>query len=288
MIDHVLLLHIGPIRKFKLVGVLNELTTRDIDRWVTHLSRNSIKELILFLWDSGYKIPLCVFSCQDLVRLEFTQCMLKPPSTFKGFSSLKSLQLIAVDMGQDVFEILIRSSPLLEKLTLRHCEGVSNLKINAPNLKYMHVLGTFDVVNLESALNITEAEVYVSIHSESAYDRWVPDSWKPSSSSNLLKIFDHLPRIRRLEIKWHFLKYLSLGALPEKLPKPCQYLKVLSMDLCFDDPDAIQTALCILISSPALQELEIYMDDSKKLTRSPSVVEQQNSSCFEVHLCLRE
>ncbi|KAL6219059.1 hypothetical protein ACLB2K_012265 [Fragaria x ananassa] len=220
---------------------------------------NMVDHLILFLWDSGYKIPSCVFSCQDLVRLEFTQCMLKPPSTFKGFKSLKSLRLVFVDMDQDVFETVIRSSPLLERLTLKFCKGFTNLKINAPNLKYMHVLGTFDVINFESAFNITEAEVGVRIHAESADQRWVPDSWEPSSFSNLLKIFDHLPHIQRLEIKWDFLKYLSSGALPEKLPNPCQYLKVLSMDISFDDRDAIITALCILRSSPALQELEFVV-----------------------------
>ncbi|KAL6219057.1 hypothetical protein ACLB2K_012263 [Fragaria x ananassa] len=139
----------------------------------------------------------------------------------------------------------------------------------------MHVLGNFDVVNLESALNITEAEFYVSIDDD---PRWIPDSSVPSSS----KIFDHLPHIQRLEIKWCFLKYLSLGVLPEKLPKPCQYLKVLSMDICFDDPDEILTALCILRSSSALQKLKKFMNGKKKLTRSPGVVEEQKSSCFNV------
>ncbi|KAM5549738.1 hypothetical protein ABKV19_000914 [Rosa sericea] len=280
MIDHVLLVHIAPIRKFKLC-TMDEVAPRDIDRWITHLSRNSIKELIIKLWeDHEYNIPFSLFSCQGLVHLELLKCLLKPPSTFKGFKSLKSLQLQAVDVAQDVFENLIRCSPLLEGLTLRHCDDVTDLNIDAPNLQYLHVLGAFDVVNLESALSITEAEIYMTIHDDQI---WLPDSWIPAcGSSNLLKIFDHLPHIRRLEIKWRFLEYLSLGSLPEKLNKPCQYLNAFSIDICFDDPDAISTALCLLRSSPALQELEIVMDRRKKLERIHTVVEEVKSSCLDV------
>ncbi|KAK9941792.1 hypothetical protein M0R45_007486 [Rubus argutus] len=74
--------------------------------------------------------------------------------------------------------------------------------------------------------------------------------------------------------------YLSLGALPEKLPKPCPYLRVLSIDICFDDPDVIPTALCLLRSSPVLQELEIFMDSRKKLTRRQAVAEEVKSFCL--------
>ncbi|PRQ22601.1 hypothetical protein RchiOBHm_Chr6g0252101 [Rosa chinensis] len=151
-------------------------------------------------------------------------------------------------MAQHVFEDLICCSPLLERLILQHCVGVTTLNIDAPNVKFLDILGVFDVVNLKSTLNLTDASIYVTIYTEAPHQRW----------------------------------YLSLGALPEKLPEPCEYLNVLSIDICFDDPDAILTALCILRSSPALQELEILMDRRKKLTRTPSVVDEQKSSCLDV------
>lgn len=85
IVDQVLLLNISPIHTFKL--------SRDIDRWVCHLSRNSIKVFILKIWkgDPYYKMPSCLFSCQDMVHLELSNSSLKPPSTFKGFRSLRSL-----------------------------------------------------------------------------------------------------------------------------------------------------------------------------------------------------
>ncbi|XP_024163463.1 uncharacterized protein LOC112170411 isoform X6 [Rosa chinensis] len=85
-----------------------------------------------------------------------------------------------------------------------------------------------------------------------------------NSFGNLLKFFDHqLPQIQRFTIKRNFLKYLSIGALPEKLPKPCQYLNFVSLDMNFDNPDEISTVLCFLRSSPALQELKILVDPEK-------------------------
>ncbi|PRQ22299.1 putative FBD domain, leucine-rich repeat domain, L domain-containing protein [Rosa chinensis] len=178
-------------------------------------------------------------------------------------------------MAQDVFESLIRCSPLLERLKLLH--DVTNLKIDAPNHQYVHILGVFNVINLENASSITEAEICMNIHNDQI---GVPASWIPAcNSSNLLKIFDHLPHIRRLEIKRRFLEYLSLRALPEKLTKPCQYLKALSIDRCFDDPDEISTALCFLRSSPALQELKILVDQRENLSRVHSIFEEVESPC---------
>ncbi|PRQ22298.1 putative F-box domain-containing protein [Rosa chinensis] len=66
-----------------------------------------------------------------------------------------------------------------------------------------------------------------------------------------------------LTINRNFLKYLFIGALPEKLPKPCQYMNFLSVNISFDDSDEISTVLCLLSSSPALRELEILVDPEK-------------------------
>ncbi|KAK9941791.1 hypothetical protein M0R45_007485 [Rubus argutus] len=235
IVDHVLLLHTGPIHKFKL-SRRDVLGTIDMDRWIFHLSKNpGVKEMILEIWKGNpYNIPSCLFSCQDIVYLELYRCSLKPPpSTFKGFGSLKTLDLENVTMAQDVFENLIGCRSLLEILILRNCDGFTNLKIDAPNLRYFYIIGVFEGVNLENISNVAQ----VSLH---------------------LK-----PHIQRLTINRNFLKYLSIGSLPEKLPRPCQYLNFLSVDMSFDVPDEILTCLCLLRNSPALQVLEILVDPEK-------------------------
>jgi hypothetical protein len=123
IIDHVLLLHHGPINKFEgsdsgydLIGANS---VADVDRWILHLIGRSIKELVLDIWlGQRYKIPWCLLSCQSLVRLNLYSCCIKPPKTFEGFRNLKTLELERVTVAQYVFDHLISSSPLLKKLIL--------------------------------------------------------------------------------------------------------------------------------------------------------------------------
>ncbi|XP_062004508.1 F-box/FBD/LRR-repeat protein At1g13570-like isoform X1 [Rosa rugosa] len=257
IVDHVLLLHKAPIQTFQL-SFNGKLATGDIDRWIFHLSRNPvIKQMILDNFEGDiYNIPSCLFSFQDIILLELYRCLLNPPSTFKGFGSLKSLDLWSVTLAQDVFHNLIGCSPLLEILKLQRCDGFTNLKIDAPKLWFIYIIGAFEDFNLVGSSNLVDASFDLQVI--------VDQRGNCTSFGNLLKFFDHqLPHIRRLTIKRNFLKYLSIGALPEKLPKPCQYLNFLSLDMNFDNPDEISTVLCLLRSSPALKELKILVDPEK-------------------------
>ena len=128
----VLLLHKGPIHKFKLshqdlLGVTN------IDRCMLCISKSSIKEFILEIWKGQrYKPPFCLFNCQNFIHLELFNCLLKPPLTFKGFKNLMSLDLQHITIIQDVFENLISSCPLLKRLTLMNFTSVTHFSINTP------------------------------------------------------------------------------------------------------------------------------------------------------------
>ncbi|CAN0872817.1 F-box/FBD/LRR-repeat protein At1g13570, partial [Linum grandiflorum] len=200
IVDHVLLLHSGAIHKFKLshrelVGVT------DIDRWILHLSRRCIKEFILEIWKGQrYKLPCCLFSYQNLTHLELFNCLLKPPSTFKGFRNLKSLDLQHITLAQDAFENLITSCPLLERLTLMNFDGFTHLKINAPNLQFFDIGGIFDDVSFKNTCQLTLVSIGLYVNLKN--DR----NLATGSSSKLLSFFANLPHIRRLEVQSYFLK----------------------------------------------------------------------------------
>ncbi|CAN6544504.1 unnamed protein product [Malus baccata var. baccata] len=226
IVDQVLVLHVGPIHTFKLVHEV-PTATGHIVRWILHLSRNAIKEIILDVWRKNpYKMPSCFYSCQDLVSLTLYNCLLKPPFTFKGFRSLKNLYLREVTIAQDVLQALIDRSSLLERLTLRTCSGISHLKINALNLQFFDFAGSFENLNLENIL-------------------------VPNSSSHLVKFFVHLPLVRRITIQSDFLQ----------LSKPCLCLNFISITIGFCYVDEVLTALCLLGSAPALQELKIQVTE---------------------------
>lgn len=141
IVDHVLLLHSGPIQKFKL-SHRDLQGVSDIDRWILFLSRGSFKEFVLEIWKGHrYRLPSSIYFCQNLVHLELFNCLLKPPATFGGFKNLKSIDLQHITMDQDAFEYLIFSCPLLERLTLMNFDGFTILNIHAPNLLFFDIGG---------------------------------------------------------------------------------------------------------------------------------------------------
>ncbi|KAM5571511.1 F-box/FBD/LRR-repeat protein [Rosa sericea] len=257
IVSHVLLLHNGPIDSFKLSSRKN-LDPNDIDQWIHYLSINSIKEIIVKKrnrYSSSYSISSNLFSCQDLAHLELYNCLLKPPSTLKGFGMLKSLHIRRVTVTRDVLEEVISHSPLLEKIIL--CKlGIRHLKIDAPNVNFLELRGGFEDVELENTINLVE----VSIDQKRG----------STNSSSLLKFFFKLPRIERLTLEDSFLECAN-GSLPKKLPEPCLCLNFLSISIRLNNLEDISTATCLLRSSPALQELEISVQQDQHVADAAEV-----------------
>ncbi|KAM5549731.1 F-box/FBD/LRR-repeat protein [Rosa sericea] len=251
IVYHVLLSHIVPIEKFVLSHP-HLIPTIDIDRWVLHLSRNSIKVFELRIPDGPqYKMPLCFFSYQDMIELKLSQCLLKPPATFKGFRTLKRVRFQRVALAQDVLENLILCCPLLESLEVIDCAGFTHLKIDAPNLRFLSFSGHLEEVSLQNTLNLA----VVHFNSWGIYHRL--ESQDHVSSSNLAKFFVDLPYIQRLTIDGLLGQYLAVGDLPGRLPKPCLHLNFLSLPLRFNVLADILTTIYLLRSSPALKVLHV-------------------------------
>lgn len=199
-VDHVLLLHTGPIHKFKL-SHRDLQGVSDIDRWILFLSRGSVKEFILEIWKGHrYKLHSSIYSCQKLIHLELFNCLLKPPSSFNGFRSLKSLDLQHITMDQVSFENMISSCPLLERLTLMNFDGFTRLDIHAPNLLFFDVGGVFEDVSFQETFNL--AVVSIGLYVNTGIER----NLAFGSTGNLIKFFACLPHIQRLEVQSFFLK----------------------------------------------------------------------------------
>ncbi|AES96739.1 putative F-box domain, FBD domain, leucine-rich repeat domain, L domain-containing protein [Medicago truncatula] len=251
IIDHVLLLHSGPINKFEVTDsecdLLGVNSMADVDRWILHLTGRSVKELVLDIWAGElYKIPWCLFSYQSLHHLKLSHCLLKPPTMFKGFSSLESLVLHDALMTQDAFENLISGCPQLEKLILTSVKGFTQFNIHAPNLKFFRINGKFEGISFDNTLQL--AVVYLELSSYLNSE---------SNHSNLFNFFDHLPHIKSLLIVEHCLKYLAAGIVPVELPTPIIDLSSLLLEINFNDLREISVVPCLLKSSPNLQRLRM-------------------------------
>lgn len=194
IIDHFLLHHVGPIHKFKLYYDFGpkdnfikyyHLINADIDRWILRLSTSHVKELSLGLEATFrlYSGPSSMFSCENLTKLELHDCSLSPPETFKGFGNLKSLHLDYVNLTQDVLEILICNSPMLERAVLMVFLGhdfVKSVNVDNLNLRFFNSFGN--------------AEVYICLAKPG-------QSYKPLGITWMPKFFNHLLHIRKLTLQ---------------------------------------------------------------------------------------
>jgi hypothetical protein len=219
IVDHVLLLHSGPINKFQLFDpgcdLIGVNSVADIERWILRLTEKSIKEFALQIFAEEflripkfelYKIPQCLFSCQSLHHLKLYCCCIQPPTTFKGFNNLKSLELYQVTMAQDAFENLISGCHLLEDLKLLYLDGLTQLNIHAPNLKKFLIVGDFVDLSFDNTFQLIELAFFF-------FDSPRNHSQLRGCSSNLLRFFAHLPHIQSLSISSQFLKVKIVFAL---------------------------------------------------------------------------
>ncbi|POO03186.1 LRR domain containing protein [Trema orientale] len=268
VVDHVLLLHFGPIHKFELsvTGLFSvSLADSVIDRWILHLSRSFIKEIILNI-DTGrkYKVPSCLFSCQSLTNLVLHHCLVTTPPRFKGLRNLKSLKLQSVSLSEYVFTNLISSCPLLERLNLVNLSGLSLLNINAPNLQF------FDVTRFNQGIRFTNTSRLAEVTTSACYFKYSTNYQNRArrNSSNLLNVFIDIPHIQRLVIVYPFLKFLAVGVESSKLSKPCIDLDYLSIEVHLNKREGCLVSLCLLSIAPNLRELEIWVDDLEDLTAS--------------------
>ena len=160
LVYQVLLTHRGQIDKFMLYADQIDDVLHFND-WIVVLRKKGIKNLT---FDFSYSmpkdyLPLSLFSCQQLNHLCVTNCIVDIPETFKGFSNLVSLQLIRFSVYDDLFESLVRSCPMLERLVLSDFDYMDCLNINAPKLKYFHVEGEFSDICIESSPLLVDVSV---------------------------------------------------------------------------------------------------------------------------------
>jgi len=212
IVDHVLRLHSGSINKFQLsdpgCDLIGVNSVADIERWILHLKEKSMKEFVLQIFVEEkyyrrplferYKIPQCLFSCPSLHHLKLYCCCIQPPTTFKGFKNLKSLELFQVTMAQDAFENLISGCHLLEDLKLIYLDCLTQLNINAPNLKKFLIFGNFVNFSFDNTFQLTEVSFFFHSQRNQTQLR--------GCSSNLKRFFDHLPHVQSLDISSQLLK----------------------------------------------------------------------------------
>ncbi|XWS47539.1 hypothetical protein CRYUN_Cryun14cG0161000 [Craigia yunnanensis] len=247
--------HSGPIEKFKLAAYCYP-DHSDLDEWIIFLTVKGIKELILQDFSSirRFKLPLCIFSCPQLICLELHGCIFKLPSIFRGFNCLKSLQLTQVSITSETLERLIRSCPILERLTLLNIDHLAILRIHNENLKYLKIDSEFKDISLESSPLLAGVDIRMIPMDGTT----MPRQLEEGNPSNLIRVLGCLYDVKKLTLSSYFIMFLANGSVPERFPTPLFNLSFLDIkEIRFNSFREVSAFFSILRSSPNLEELVI-------------------------------
>ncbi|XP_078156526.1 F-box/FBD/LRR-repeat protein At1g13570-like [Carex rostrata] len=256
LVDMVLLVHQGQIRKFKLCS--QHACNLAISRWMLVLSTNGIENIdLVFKGDKKCEIPSRFFSCIALKVVRLSGCIINVPRFFNGFNLLRYLRLSNFDLSGFAIEKLVSSCPLLDHLFLHCFIQPGCLNISAPNLRYLDIRGEFHDLCLETP-KLTFASIRLVAGNEDYQKLSVA---KDGKESNIIRSIGRVSNIRKLKICGGFLDYLAMGPIPENLTH-FNHLTDTYVQLGIY-PDEIATALCLFQNAPNLKVLRIEFRDSK-------------------------
>ncbi|XP_035842869.1 F-box/FBD/LRR-repeat protein At1g13570 isoform X2 [Helianthus annuus] len=89
-----------------------------------------------------------------------------------------------------------------------------------------------------------------------------------------------VPLIVLLQISKYYMKYLSAGGMPRKLPTSLAHLEYLYLDLCMAEKDEISSALCMIMSSPLLKKIHFVSKMPFSSLRIEQFCDLRPNVCF--------
>ncbi|XP_055804931.1 F-box/FBD/LRR-repeat protein At1g13570-like [Solanum dulcamara] len=231
IISTILFQHYGSIKTFLVdISPIHSSQHPVIDQWMLFLSRNSLMDLTFQNDNSGnglYKLPSYVYD-MGLEHLALSNCIFRPPCSFRGFHKLNQLQFTRVS-----FELDIATSslwmPNLERLVFKQCNGLCFLNIHAPK------------VAEEVSLN------------------------RQDKAMKLTDLLSSWPKLSHLVLSRSVLKFFASGTAVESPPMRLTRLRGLYLsEYDFDSEDQRFALLSILRSSLYLMLLQFQMMSQKK------------------------
>ncbi|XP_059307224.1 F-box/FBD/LRR-repeat protein At1g13570-like [Lycium ferocissimum] len=262
---NILTLHSGPLTKFTLS--MSELKKYPkIDSLIHFLSRNGIQHLVLqFSKWNRYKLPSSFFTRSQLRHLTLQNCLICPPPAFEGFNMLISLELCHVSISSEALENLISSSPLLENLVLKMSDNSNHIQIKAPKLRSFEFTGCIKFISLKNVPQLAKLSLLCG------------ESFEESEKCDLDKFFQSHPALEHLHLEYGSAQFLVAEA-PTRLSSALNYLKHLYVSL--DELNDLSCALCLIRSSPCLQDLEVEVS----MEESDDKVDEVSASFSDVGL----
>ncbi|XP_075665513.1 F-box/FBD/LRR-repeat protein At1g13570-like [Castanea sativa] len=247
--DQIVHIHKKPITKFAL-SIPRLESFCPVYLLLDRLHKDTLQDFTLWI-SKGVVLILFLYTCLQLRHLRLSHChTTSPPTTFKGFKRLVTLELHEVNTEINIFESFISDYPLLEHLTLINCPNTENLDLDAPNLKYLYFEGPLNSIRFRNT------PVLASVTIKATEDFMPkPGEFQPA---DMIKVFRCLPVIEDLFVGDNLLMSFAAGNIPDRLPATLEFLKTVVLSkICFGSLREVSCALCLIRSSPNLQKLKL-------------------------------
>ncbi|KAL3634886.1 hypothetical protein CASFOL_021940 [Castilleja foliolosa] len=106
-----------------------------LKKWIPVVLMNmGVRSFYLsFFWSTdAYPLPLVVFQSESLVELHLHQCNLSVLKSTDNImlNNLQTLSLHGLEITDEIFEKIMSSCPLIEKLDLYNCTGLKSIKLH--------------------------------------------------------------------------------------------------------------------------------------------------------------
>ncbi|XP_021717862.1 F-box/FBD/LRR-repeat protein At1g13570-like [Chenopodium quinoa] len=271
-VNDILLSHVGPIRKFVLYVPAWFPKETDLCQWIRYVRAHGVQDFTL-VDDRGPEknLPTSLFSCVGLAHLTIGGCkLLSLPPTFKGFPSLISLKMrfsfyfASTRVAVKVLETLISKCPQLQSLYLFIIEPRINLTIHALNMKDLCLKGLVSELYLKGAKVLTSLTLDIHICEQ---------------NRQMNEIFTCLTNVEKLALSNSFWKSIERYEFPTQFPRELERLQILKLEeIPLYYQPAISLALCLLVSSPHLEQLYIKASKQREVSDQPLI--QIENSCI--------
>nr|DAD47557.1 TPA_asm: hypothetical protein HUJ06_017494 [Nelumbo nucifera] len=209
-----------------------------VDSWIDYALDGDVEELDLDFSAEDfpgsylpgdellYDLPPAIYRCETLQSLKLCCCDLNLPTSIH-LRSLKTLCLTAVDLPTNAISALTSNCPVLEELSLKHCNIYLNLNISIPT-KHLNILRIIDQVDefFDDTEMVIDVPNLLSLEWKGCLLR---DKYHIKRLSSLLKarfdLEDALPD--KLELFLHSLHHV------QDLTIDCVFIQVCKLVLCF-------------------------------------------------------
>ncbi|XP_006344339.1 F-box/FBD/LRR-repeat protein At1g13570-like [Solanum tuberosum] len=261
---HLFSLRQGPIKECRIF-IPKSKYFPEVDNLIFFLSRNGIEYLVLELpKGEKYKLPSSIFTSSKMRHLTLQYCVINLPTTFQAFGKLLRLQLFNVSISEKHLEKLISRCPLLENMELDISNPLNYIQVNAPNLKFFNFGSKIISICFKNTPLLAELSIMADNVNHGPVELIVGDDvnrdFVERGTCNLVEFFGSLPSIKNLRLENFIIKTLIAGIdeIPMKLPMPLLNLKKIYLfDICLSGVDDIRFLLCLIKSSPYLEEIVI-------------------------------